>query len=486
MLKKLWMFLLIFTLMLSVTGISFADTPVQGDIKGNLVIVGGALGSSNAGVYEKFIELAGGKDKAKIGIIPAASGSLKSSKAFMADFIRYGVPEANVEIIPITLSDDRSTKDVDESTWAENVGKQEIADKIKGYTGIWFVGGDQSLITKALLKADGTNTLALDAIWEVYKNGDVLGGTSAGAAIMSDPMISGGNSLGTINYGSTDTYIDEADQYAAPVYIEKGLGFFPYGVTDQHFDMKARLARLVFAADKYKDLSTRAFGVDENTAMVYSAATKTFEVIGPGSVTVVDVSKAVRDTKSKQLSIKNVQLSFLTIGDTYDAAAGKFISGTTKDKTTGAEYFDIKGPVTDTGALTSYGQFRPFIMYYLIDNAGTSEIKSYCFDEKGVGAEIVFRKTADTIGYWNYKDGLLDNYSASNVALDINPIKVTIKPASKATIQSASLEYVVQSGDVLWKIATRFNTTVEKLSELNKLINPNALEIGQTLLIPQQ
>jgi len=35
---------------------------------------------------------------------------------------------------------------------------------------------------------------ALDAIWDMFKNGGVLGGSSAGAAVMSDIMLAGGDS----------------------------------------------------------------------------------------------------------------------------------------------------------------------------------------------------------------------------------------------------------------------------------------------------
>jgi cyanophycinase-like exopeptidase len=42
---------------------------------GSLVIVGGALRADNDAVYERFIELAGGANEAKVAIVPAASGS---------------------------------------------------------------------------------------------------------------------------------------------------------------------------------------------------------------------------------------------------------------------------------------------------------------------------------------------------------------------------------------------------------------------------
>jgi len=44
--------------------------------------------------------------------------------------------------------------------------------------------------------------------------------------------------------------------------------------------------------------------------------------------------------------------------------------------------------------------------------------------------------------------------------------------------------HVVQSGDVLVNIANRYGTTVSAIVQANNLANPNALQIGQELIIP--
>ena len=397
--------------------------------KGHLVIVGGALGSTNASVYNAYISLAGGKDKAKIGIIPAASGNLKISNSFKKDLIGYGVAEANVSILPIAVVDDSKTKDVDESKWIENASKPEIAAQIKGLDAIWFVGGDQTRITKALVKADGTQSEALKAIWDVYKKGGVIGGTSAGAAIMSSPMLAGGNSLGAITQGFTAKYVDENDQLNGPVYMENGLGFFGYGLVDQHFDARARLGRLAVAAYAYKDQFRRAYGIDENTAMIFHAATNQFEVAGAGGVTVVDIKMATKQAvpKTTQAAYKNLLISFVSPGDTYNVEKGVMTVNSTKDLTNGYEYYDVKGPIFNTGVFSGYNTVKNFVAYNLVDNAGANKILSYCFDEKGMGAQLVFSKNASTKGYWGYQDGNMDSYSAQEVILDIEPIQVSVK-----------------------------------------------------------
>lgn len=48
----------------------------------------------------------------------------------------------------------------------------------------------------------------------------------------------------------------------------------------------------------------------------------------------------------------------------------------------------------------------------------------------------------------------------------------------------ADSSYVVQSGDNLSRIAARFNVTVDAIVAANQLKDPNAIRIGQTLIIP--
>lgn len=434
MLKKWVSLFSVIALLVTTSAIGFSAEPTlkptlaESGIKGNLVIVGGALGSTNADVYNAFIKLAGDAKTAKIGIIPAASGNMKSSNAFKKDLATYGVTDANIAILPIAVVDDSKTKDIDESKWIANANDSAIAEQIKGLNAIWFVGGDQTRITKALVNADGSQSLALKAIWTLYKNGGTIGGTSAGAAIMSQPMLAGGNSLGAINYGFTNKYIDENDQLNGPVYLENGLGFFQYGLVDQHFDARARLGRLAVSAYEYKNSYKRAYGVDENTAMIFHAADKTMEVAGAGGVTILNMSLASKKPVGKQFALENIFLNFVSPGDVFNVETGDFKVSRTKDLTNGYEYYNVKGPIVNTGVFSGYNTVKNFIMYNLVDNEGANSITSYCFDEKGMGAQLIFKKDSSTKGWWGYKDGNMDSYSAADVVMSILPIEVKITP----------------------------------------------------------
>ncbi|MCX7951092.1 MAG: cyanophycinase [Clostridiales bacterium] len=404
-------------------GLSKVDKKISSS--GSLVIVGGALESSNGDIYRKFIELAGGK-KAVIGIIGAASTKpVKYSNDFKNDLVKYGVKEKNIYIIPIAVKDDKTTKDVDESTWAKNANKQEVAEMIKKCTGIWFVGGDQTRITGVLYNQDGSNTISLDAIWSVFKNGGVIGGTSAGAAIMSNPMIAGGNSMGALINGFTDKYDNYNDQEQGPVYATRGIGFFNQGIIDQHFDRKARLGRLIVTTLANNDKFNLGFGVDENTALVYYSGKNEIEAIGEGGVVVIDTTSS---TKSENGSISNIDISYIEKCDRFNISTKAFMINTQKETTCGYEYYEVEGPIINSGVLSPNASLKNLLSFDLMDNYSVDEVKSYSFDANGNGFELTFSKTDKSQGYWAYLDGNKDSYSITNVRLDIRPVKITISP----------------------------------------------------------
>jgi len=393
--------------------------------QGSLLAVGGALESSNTEVYEAFIELAGGEDKANIGILPAASGKpSKYARLFEEDLIRYGLSGDQVELIPIAVKDDSSTNDLDESTWIGNASDEALAETVAGYTGIWFVGGDQTRITKALLP-NGERTPVLNALHSLYNNGGVIGGTSAGAAMMSDVMIASGDSLGALLNGFTEEYGSMDEQESGPVHASSGLGFFSGGVIDQHFDRKARLGRLIAVNHHYRNDYPLGFGIDENSAMIYWASNDTIEAIGYGGVTVVDVRDMNAQTVQGLPHWTGIRLSFLQGGDRYQLSSDTFTINEKKYDTVGYEYINVPNPM-NTGVFSRNPNYKDLISYDLVDNKAATEVVSYDFNADGRGFKVRFYQDDQTTGWWNYLDGLKDNYSAVRVLMDITPVEVTV------------------------------------------------------------
>ncbi|MDX2111897.1 MAG: cyanophycinase [Verrucomicrobiota bacterium] len=392
---------------------------------GSLVIVGGALSRSNAEVYRSFIQRAGAQPR--IGIVPAASGNPATNARSFADILSsYGVPATSIEILPLALIDDPETPGVDESQWRENAVNESVVKAIQQLTAVWFLGGDQTRITTALMDAKGGDTPALAAIREVYARGGVIGGTSAGAAIQSSLMITGGSSTGALLEGSRATYGSMKEQEAGAVSTGKGLGFLPQGVIDQHFDSKARLGRLIVVLLESEGQEFLGYGIDEDTALIFDASTNQLTVAGRGQVTRVQTIHAKQSGKPTARRIENVTLDLLSAGDGLNLTTGEVRVDPERKPTVGHEYFSIPKPSAQ-GVFNPYGgSVGDVIGNLLVDNDATDTVDSFLWDEKGRGYRIRFSKTADTRGYYGGTTGKA-SYSVTTVRLDLLPVAIKIK-----------------------------------------------------------
>jgi len=82
--------------------------------------------------------------------------------------------------------------------------------------------------------------------------------------------------------------------------------------------------------------------------------------------------------------------------------------------------------------------------------------------------------------------GNLDIKNA-NVIYEGQHVKVyagTPPPPPPAPLPSTGQTYSVQKGDTLRKIATKFNTSVDAILELNNIANPNLIYVGQAITLP--
>lgn len=326
---KTWLSLLMMMNLVVLCGfINSGDiiTKGSGEVKGRLLIAGGALQSGNKEVFETFIHMAGGREKSYIGIISTASSDpIKSAEDFKDELVKiYGVPEKNVEFIPMYYDDvSKGLK--------SNVSEEECVKIIKHCTGLWFTGGDQRRLVGSLYKKDNTNTRVLDEIYKIYKKGVVIAGTSAGAAIMSSIMITGGNSRDALMNTEIWNFKDLPHGDSLTLSIGRGLGLFEYGIVDQHFGERDRLGRLITVCSRVKNGGV-GFGIDENTAMVVSEDSGLIEVVGEGGVTVVDTRAAVLEPINKKLNINNVRISYISAGGVFNAKAKKMIISGEREK----------------------------------------------------------------------------------------------------------------------------------------------------------
>ena len=219
---------------------------------GKLVIIGGAEDRDERGVVlREFVRLAGGREaRVLVVAVAAEEAAAEVAAQYVRAFKRLGVGSAR----PLGIR----------SRAAAN--GEAAAEAVRGATAVFFTGGNQLRITRLI---GGTR---LDtALHQRYEDdGMVLAGTSAGAAMMSGVMIVGSAPTLTLRAGMVE--------------LGSGLGFLPGVLIDQHFEQRGRLRRLLAAIAQHPH--ELGVGVDENTAVVVEG--HTLEVIGHGSVTIVD------------------------------------------------------------------------------------------------------------------------------------------------------------------------------------------------------
>ena len=263
--------------------------------QGSLIIVGG--GDRTDEMMRRFVELAGAAGAPSIAVVPLASSEPEATGAELAAELDSFGARAFVFL----------------------VGRAEAhtaaaARRLDSVTGIWFTGGDQARITAAL-----RGTATLRAMLARYRGGAVIGGTSAGAAIMSDSMITGNQTPP----GDTTGYY--GDEYPAisrnRVQVTPGLGFLPGAIVDQHFIRRERHNRLLSAVLERPSLL--GVGIDESTALEVGPDGR-WKVLGKSEVIVYDARGArVPALAGSRLGATDVRVHLLPPGAVYDPKSGR-------------------------------------------------------------------------------------------------------------------------------------------------------------------
>jgi cyanophycinase len=237
-------------------------------------------------ILKNFFDSAGGT-QATIGIVPCAS---QEPSVVGARYHRIfnAMGAQNVQILDI-----RHPHECDEDRWLQ---------LLEQCTGVFLSGGDQVRLFNFVY-----NSAFLMAIKRrIHANTLVVAGTSAGAAVMGEKMIAGGSSGESPNRSLVD--------------LMDGLGIVPELLVDQHFHNRNRMARLLSAIAAHPD--KLGIGLDEDTCVAFKGD-GTFEVIGKGTVTIVD-SRELSHTNyrfsdaTSPLSLHDLRVHILSEGDQYD------------------------------------------------------------------------------------------------------------------------------------------------------------------------
>jgi cyanophycinase len=263
---------------------------------GHLFVIGG--GRRPEGLMKRFVELAETYGTGKVVVFTMASGvPLEVGPELVEEFKGLGV--GDVAFYQLTR---------------EEALDPETARILDGAGGIYFAGGVQTRLTDVLL-----DTPVHQKMLELYERGCVVGGTSAGAAVMSEVMITG-DERRTVEEGREWSTI-EADN----VVTVRGFGFIVEAVVDQHFVTRKRHNRLISLVLENPRLL--GLGIDEATAVIVRPD-GLYEVVGENQVVVYDARRAAAlRTETGRLGAHGVTMHVLVAGDVFDPAGADVAGG---------------------------------------------------------------------------------------------------------------------------------------------------------------
>lgn len=263
--------------------------------RGYILAIGG--GDRPEKIMKRFVDLAVRNGKKKIVVFTMASG----------------VPEETGPALIEEMKTAGATDVVRYHLSREEAMKPGTAAILDGAGGVFFSGGDQVKFMAVVL--DSPIHRKLEAL---YREGAVLGGTSAGTAVMSEVMITGDEKR-KVEPGDEWTTMEPGNVVTA-----RGLGLIRNAVVDQHFLKRRRIHRLISVVLEHPELI--GVGMDEPTALLVRPDGR-FEMLGDTQITIIDARRAaIKTTSTNKLGAFGIQLHVLVDGDVYDPATGKLES----------------------------------------------------------------------------------------------------------------------------------------------------------------
>lgn len=284
-------FLLFIAAALGISAVS-AQTPIKinessttrhGPEKGSLIIIGG--NGSTPAIWKKFIELAGGVEKAKIVYVSTGTPGDDTSSHSYVNTIKKETGFKHVTIL--------NTSSLTEAN------SEKFIAPLKEATGVYFGGGRQWRIADSYL-----NTLTHQAFFDVLNRGGVIIGSSAGASIQ-------GSFLWRADTKNNAVLVGDHTQ---------GLGFLKNSAIDQHLLKRNREFDLVDFIKKAPDLI--GIGLDEATAVLVQR--DTLEVLGKSYALIYDYDTIIGKGKphvndgKEDYTASSGPFFFLSEGQKYD------------------------------------------------------------------------------------------------------------------------------------------------------------------------
>lgn len=252
-------------------------------INGKLFIIGG--GNRTDSMMNELVDLAGIRTNGYAYILPM-SGSVPDSSIIWTkeDFFVTGI------------------RNVFGYNFKPGESPEPQLDSVRNAKLIYICGGDQSRFMSVV-----NNTPIMEAVLEAYRNGAVIAGTSAGAAVMSKKMITGNQKKHSEN--ETGFITIESDN----VEVTQGLGLLTDVIIDQHFIKRQRLNRLISVSIENPEVL--CVGIDESTAIIVDGDNAT--VTGLNQVIVIKNTGKIKNVRNGLLGTEGLQLSVYLPGQKF-------------------------------------------------------------------------------------------------------------------------------------------------------------------------
>jgi cyanophycinase len=251
---------------------------------GKLFIIGG--GSRSQELIQRMVKAADLKVGDHVVILPMASSEPDSACFYIKKQLQLAT-EADINCLKLSQKDTSNVKALDEVRHADL---------------IYICGGDQNRFMEVV-----RGNAIHKAIQTAYREGALVAGSSAGAAMMSQIMITG-DQRKTEDYESTYSRVETKNGIYAP-----GLGLLKNAVIDQHFIARSRYNRALTAL--YDHPGKSVFGIDEGTALLIDGTHA--EVVGVAQVVVFqspESTKAVNEI----IGLNNVRMDVYVQGDKFE------------------------------------------------------------------------------------------------------------------------------------------------------------------------
>jgi cyanophycinase len=280
--------------LLAISLLAGLAAPSSAGAKGILFIIGG--GDRPESMMRQFIDLAGRFGSGKIVVFPMASSEpAETGASLVAEFKGLGAKDAEFRILT-----------------REQALAGEGLSCLDDPGAVFFSGGDQARQMDVL-----RGTPFHRRLLELYDEGCVMAGTSAGAAVMSEVMIT----------GDEKRKVEEGHEFetlhAGNIVTVEGLGFLKTVIIDQHFVTRKRHNRLISLLAEHPRLL--GVGIDEETAIIVGPKER-FEVIGNHNVIVYDPTRAaVTVTPGQAVGFQGMIMHVLLPGDRFDIKKRKVV-----------------------------------------------------------------------------------------------------------------------------------------------------------------